>query len=823
MSNSDVPSVLHCQWPACPYAAKGNYFVTKEHIERHYRSIHETHEFSWSTLLTNGGSTGSTISNKIREASPDAMAAVLIQNKDEKYSGPSSAWDSDDDKTESPSNSRSDPRKSNRHAQAEPAKVLTPQMSLDNVKRGSSQSYVLNDPLPESRSSGIPPIAPTSGDQKTKSVSFNHGGLHQHDQHIPKADAGRFSMLPGDRRPEPTALPAPDGIEESNTYNYIAPEPLSLPSTGRKERPNSAGVLPDNSRVPSYELAGTNRFTSAEIDSLVTRHTYSLNSPPLFVYGSFMFPSVVKAQASKSINGIYSSRYQRRLFPNPRDWAWASSSLKNVAEVMTPAVLKGYDRWKPKGLECAAIIESRKTEDVLTDERIRIPKGLRALPDQEIFPGYVQGFLIFGFSEEVFKTCDEIFPLDHVYESSDLTAQKRRKRCFNRETVEVDIQLSNGLPRALKAITYVWTKQKAVQGRGFGLEGPWDINDFIKRPCFNKWSLAGPGDDAWTKEEHELAKTMKMTYTLAGDPLGHAVSERDLEEVKMLLKDGDDVDGACRPYGTPLQTAVVGGNEEMVRLLLKKDANVNAKGGQYQTALLAAVVCGHEGLVGLLLQRRADVLADCGFHVSALYQAVSHSDESIVHLLLEHGAWLSTGYAEILDLAAERGNHGIMDMLIEYDIRKLHLALSTYHGSPDRRTRNLPKGQEVALTSGTVLRTVICQVLILKGSHGTWQGRKGVRVLRAALEAGAPESVIDQIGDNLRTVSTLIDHFRHAALEMLSPQSSSAKKLEGSNNGSTITEEIDSSSDEFSDGSITSLGSENVHDKAMAKVSQSMD
>ena len=806
-SRSDVPSVLYCQWPACPYAASGNYFISKEHIERHYRFIHETHEFSWSSLLTSGGSTGSDTSNRIIKASSDSIAAVLVQNKDRKYSRPSSAWDSDDDKTESPSESSSDLRRSNRHAQAESAKAQTPQMHLDSVKEGSSQSYVLNDLLPEGRPRGTSSFVSNNGDKNTKRVSFNFGQDEKH------SETGRFSMLPDDRRPETTAPPAPDGNEEPDTYDYVTPEPLSLPSIGIQIRPNSAGVLPDNSRVPSYVLAGTNRFTSVEINDLSSRQ-----SPPLFVYGSFMFPSIVKAQASKSIKGIYSSRYQRRLFPDPRDWAWASSSLKNVAENMTPAVLKGYDRWKPKGLDCATIMESRTTKDVLAVGNIKVPKGLRALPDQDIFPGHVQGFLIFGFSEEAFKTCDEIFPLHYDHTSSKYeNFQSKSKKHFERKFVEVDIRLSNGLLKTLNAITYVWANRNAVQARDFGLEGPWDINDFIKRPCFNQWSLTKPGDDAWITEEGQLAKTMKMTYVLAGDALGRAVSERDLEGVKALLKDGDDVNGACWPYGTPLQTAVVGGNAGIVRLLLKKGANVNAKGGRYQTALLAAVVCGHEELVGLLLRRRADVVADCGFHVSALYQAVSHSDESIVYLLLEHGAWLSMGYAELLDLAAERGNRRIMDMLMEYDIRKLHLALPTYHGSPDRRGRNMPKGEEVALTSGTVLRSVLSQVLLLKGSHGRWQGRKGVLVLRAALEAGAPEKVVDQIGDNLRTVSSLIDFFRVAAMEMLSPQPPSAKKLQWGNDGFTYIEELDSS-DESSGDDRTLVRNENVHDRAMTKV-----
>lgn len=369
---------------------------------------------------------------------------------------------------------------------------------------------------------------------------------------------------------------------------------------------------------------------------------------------------------------------------------------------------------------------------------------------------------------------------------------------FERKKVEVNIQLGNGRPRTLEAITYVWKHD-------FGLDGPWSINEFIKRPCFNQCFEAEAGDKEWTTEEEELVKKMKMTYILAGEALGHAVSEEDFEEVTMLLKHGNDVNGACRPYGTPLQTAVVGGNEEMVRMLLERGATVNSKGGQYQTSLLAAVMCGHEEIVSLLLRHGVDVLADGGRHIGALYQAISHSDTSIVYLLLEQGAWLTKGYTELLDLAAERGNSEIKEMLMEYDVRQLYLALPAYHGSLARRNRQTLQGQEVALLSRAILQAVVGQVLILKGSHGTWQGRKGILVLKAALAAGAPDGVVDQVGTHLGTISSLVGFFRVAVMEMLQPGSSNSKDLESALDKVVVVEDLGSDDDEHSDNDATSL------------------
>ena len=115
------------------------------------------------------------------------------------------------------------------------------------------------------------------------------------------------------------------------------------------------------------------------------------------------------------------------------------------------------------------------------------------------------------------------------------------------------------------------------------------------------------------------------------------------------------------------------GSEEIVRLLLKRGAEVNATGGQYENALIAAIVRGHEDIARILIKADADVLKEAGLYISPLYQVVSHSDVDMALLLLERGAWLSRNYGELLDLASERGNEEIYDLMQEYDVRDLRL------------------------------------------------------------------------------------------------------------------------------------------------------
>ena len=189
----------------------------------------------------------------------------------------------------------------------------------------------------------------------------------------------RFSILPRDRRPEVVAriTDVDDDEEEeeegaNSPCGFIAPEPLSAPQIGLSDDTMFASTdggrwqPPKSSPVPSYILAGTNRFARSEIDSFMPR-TNSLGNfapvRPLFVYGNFMFPSVLRHQAARfaSEEGFYSERNQRRLRSDFSDWGNIDSSLQHVAEKMTPAILKGYERWKPRDFTCAAIQRVRSS------------------------------------------------------------------------------------------------------------------------------------------------------------------------------------------------------------------------------------------------------------------------------------------------------------------------------------------------------------------------------------------------------------------------------------------------------------------------------
>jgi len=565
----------------------------------------------------------------------------------------------------------------------------------------------------------------------------------------PPATGVRFSALPTDRRPERSSEPI--DIDEVD-ITFPLPEPLKPPPLRRKD----CFPLPQSTLSPSYLLAGTNRFSIDEIRA-IERNSGTFN---LFVYGGLMFPSVLRAIAAKSIKGIYSPLHQRRLFPSSIDWAKADTSIKSAAECMTPALLKGFDRWRASRLEWAVLQDSRMTRKILRD---RARKGY--LPIEPEPPGEVVGFLILGLTDEALRYCDILFSSDRRTLTKpgslgDLNEEESKipdpsERPLQRQNVTVDVELVNGEIRPTEALTYVWSHGTE------DLRGVWSPEKFVQGSMMSQ--LLGK-DTAWRTEEQALATIMKTSYALVGDCLCSAITTGNIEELTYLLENHYDPNGPCREYGYPLQAAVSMGNESMVRLLLDYGANVNATGGRYQTPLIAATVGSRKNMTRLLLKEKADIFADGGIYINALYQAVGHSDWAIAEMLLERGAWLTENYREILDLAQERNDTDILELLAQYDWRSQYR-----RAMPGSGRLQISKGGEggnedwqLVKTSQNVLTAVVKKVLVLQTKSGSWRGRKLVAVIKAALDAGAPPKILDFIRPAMEPIAALIKVLKDA-------------------------------------------------------------
>jgi len=280
----------------------------------------------------------------------------------------------------------------------------------------------------------------------------------------------------------------------------------------------------------------------------------------------------------------------------------------------------------------------------------------------------VQGFVLFGLSEEALKCLNHLFSgegLEELYGDRNFEKPGGEPGFFRRR-VEVVIFVKGGDIMTVNAVRYDMVNDH------YGLDEDWDIDKFVRSKTFTKLSCAGQGS-FWMEEETRLASTIGMTLVLSGDMLRSAVLRKDKDKLLELLDNGHDVNAPCTYHGSTLAAAAFTGREDLVELLIRYGANVNATGGEYHKPMIAATVQGHDECVRALIKGGADVLAHGGKYISAIYQAVDFGDAHLTEMLLEKGAWLTKEYRELLDLSAERGNRIIMRMIEDYDVRQLYL------------------------------------------------------------------------------------------------------------------------------------------------------
>ncbi|KAJ8125069.1 hypothetical protein O1611_g8571 [Lasiodiplodia mahajangana] len=147
---------------------------------------------------------------------------------------------------------------------------------------------------------------------------------------------------------------------------------------------------------------------------------------------------------------------------------------------------------------------------------------------------------------------------------------------------------------------------------------------------------------------------MFTRYTLGkGESLGHGLIEaaRQGKEkaVRVLVKNGVDINFYSRHSGTPLYAAVRSGNFRLVEFLLSNGASfglwpenyeapLHVLGIRFETPLQLAARYGHIDIAQLLLEQGHDI-NDCGrSYGTALAAAASGGQTDMIKFLLEHGA-----------------------------------------------------------------------------------------------------------------------------------------------------------------------------------------
>ncbi|MET0752223.1 MAG: ankyrin repeat domain-containing protein, partial [Pyrinomonadaceae bacterium] len=155
-----------------------------------------------------------------------------------------------------------------------------------------------------------------------------------------------------------------------------------------------------------------------------------------------------------------------------------------------------------------------------------------------------------------------------------------------------------------------------------------------------------------------LGGAMFVEYT---NPLAQAVAGEDIEAVRNLIANGENINGKEKDYDniTPLFVAVESGNLEIVEMLLNFGAKINARNDRKQTPLMWLDSDAAPELVRLLIKHGAKVNAVDAEGNTALILAANYADAAVLQILINHDAGVNAqnkaGQTALMN-AADAGN-----------------------------------------------------------------------------------------------------------------------------------------------------------------------
>ena len=115
----------------------------------------------------------------------------------------------------------------------------------------------------------------------------------------------------------------------------------------------------------------------------------------------------------------------------------------------------------------------------------------------------------------------------------------------------------------------------------------------------------------------------------------------DMERVRQLIQDGQDVNRGNSYGGTPMMVAAASGRDQVVRELIRAGADVNGKDNGKQTALHWASSCGHSSVVTTLAEAGTNLNAQDVRGVTPLMKAAYWGRANVVVELIRAGADVS--------------------------------------------------------------------------------------------------------------------------------------------------------------------------------------
>ncbi len=146
-----------------------------------------------------------------------------------------------------------------------------------------------------------------------------------------------------------------------------------------------------------------------------------------------------------------------------------------------------------------------------------------------------------------------------------------------------------------------------------------------------------------------------------------AAIDGDVEQIKMHIAKGSDLNKADQYGYTPLKRAIEGHHPEAsIAMIDSGKADINAKDREGKTPLIVAVSMGEQAIAEALIAKGADVKAKDTYDRTALHAAILMGQKDIATLLIEKGVDVNgtdkTGQTP-LTLAMQRNQPEIADLL----------------------------------------------------------------------------------------------------------------------------------------------------------------
>jgi uncharacterized protein len=157
---------------------------------------------------------------------------------------------------------------------------------------------------------------------------------------------------------------------------------------------------------------------------------------------------------------------------------------------------------------------------------------------------------------------------------------------------------------------------------------------------------------------------------VAQSSVADAAMQRDLAEVRRLLREGADVDSRQADGATALHWAAYHGDAGLAELLLGAGADVSAANRNGSTPMWLAASEGNAAMIATLLEGGADANEALPLGRRPLMMAARAGKVDAVRVLLDQGADLNASESErgttALMQAADQGHAAVTALLIEY-------------------------------------------------------------------------------------------------------------------------------------------------------------